>query len=152
MTAPLIVPDDDDTRQRLVEAYAWAAGIHREDIPRVTDAARRHWEILADTSLRELRLLSVAHCDGIADATVEAILARAERAEEDRAWDREQHARALAKLRDQHAETLDRLQRAEDAVRIAGKRVHYAAGRRRKTVRIDELLTGLERVHIEVEP
>ena len=70
---PLIVPDDDTTRQRLIEAHAWAGGIHREDIPRVTDAARRHWEILADTSLRELRLLSVAHRDGIEDATGGAV-------------------------------------------------------------------------------
>ena len=68
MTAPetLAVLDDDNTRQRLVEALAYAGGIRREDVPKVSAEARNRWHILADAVLVELRILS----DGLAEAAL----------------------------------------------------------------------------------
>ena len=57
----LTVPDDDDTRRGLIHAFAFAEGIHREDVPRVSAEARRRWENRADRALTELRLLSAAY-------------------------------------------------------------------------------------------
>jgi hypothetical protein len=142
MTAPIIVPDDDSTRQRLIEAHAWAAGIHREDVPKVSDAARRHWEILADASLRELRLLSVAHRDGIEDATVAAILHRAEKAEADRDFDRQQYERRVAEIEERARARWESSIAAQDRLRDIGTRVLAAHRARRKTVRVADLVAG----------
>ena len=60
----LTVPDDDDTRRGLIHAFAFAEGIHREDVPRVSAEARRRWENRADRALTELRLLSAAYAAG----------------------------------------------------------------------------------------
>ena len=105
-----------------------------------------HWHILADHTLTELRLLSVTHRDGLEDAEVGAILRRAQQAEADRDFDRQQYERRLDELRAQHARQLDALQRADAALAEAGRRVMQAAAARRKTVRIDQLLDGLPRV------
>ena len=35
---PLVVPDTDDTRRRIIEALAWASGIHRDQIDDVVTA------------------------------------------------------------------------------------------------------------------
>ena len=63
----LTVPDDDDTRRGLIHAFAYAEGIHREDVPRVSAEARRRWENRADRALTELRLLSAAYAAGQGD-------------------------------------------------------------------------------------
>lgn len=141
---PLVVPDTDDTRRRIVEALALAGGIRRDDIALVS--ARTHWRILADHALTELRLLSVTHRDGLEDAEVGAILRRAQQAEADRDFDRQQYERRLDELRAQHAASLDALQRADAVLAEAGRRVMRAAMERRKVVRLDELLDGVERV------
>lgn len=60
----LTVPDDDDTRRGLIHAFAFAEGIHREDVPRVSAEARRRWENRARSALTELRLLSAAYAAG----------------------------------------------------------------------------------------
>ena len=65
---PLVVPDTDDTRRRIIEALAWASGIRRDDIALVSAEARTRWHILADHTLTELRLLSVVHRDGLEGA------------------------------------------------------------------------------------
>lgn len=142
-TPPLIVPDDDSTRQRLIEAHAWAGGIRREGIPKVDPVARRHWEILADTSLRELRLLSVAHRDGIEDATVAAILHRAEKAEADRDFERDQYEQRLAEQRARYEASLADARKTDDTLREIGRRVIDARRAGRKTVRVADLLDGL---------
>ncbi len=67
----LAVLDDDNTRQRLVEALAYAGGIRREDVPKVSAEARNRWHILADAVLVELRILS----DGLAGQTRQAAVA-----------------------------------------------------------------------------
>ena len=68
---PLVVPDTDDTRRRIIEALAWASGIHRDQIDDVVTAeARTRWHILADEVLTALRLTSVVHRDGLEDADV----------------------------------------------------------------------------------
>lgn len=143
---PLVVPDTDNTRRRIVEALAWAGGIRRDDIALVSAEARTHWHILADHALTELRLLSVTHRDGLEDAEVGAILRRAQQAEANRDFDRQQYERRLDELRAQHAASLDALQRADAALAEAGRRVMQAAAARRKTVRVDQLLDGLPRV------
>ena len=61
-------------------------------------------------------------------------------------WERTQHARELANLREMHAEALDRERRIAAAYTTVGQRVMRAAMKRRKVVRIDELLDGVERV------
>ena len=67
MSDLLIVPDDDDTRRGLIHAFAYAEGIGREDVPRVSAEARRRWENRADRALTELRFLSAAYAAGQAD-------------------------------------------------------------------------------------
>ena len=64
MSDLLTVPDDDDTRLGLIHAFAYAEGIRREDVPRVSAEARRRWENRADRALTELRLLSAAYAAG----------------------------------------------------------------------------------------
>ena len=61
MSDLLTVPDDDDTRRGLIHAFAYAEGIGREDVPRVSAEARRRWENRADRALTELRFLSAAY-------------------------------------------------------------------------------------------
>ena len=61
-------------------------------------------------------------------------------------WERTQHARELANLRKMHDEALDRERRIATAYTTVGQRVMRAAMKRRKVVRIDELLDGVERV------
>ena len=67
MSDLLTVPDDDDTRRGLIHAFAYAEGIHREDVPRVSAEARRRWENRADRALTEIRLLSAAYAAGQGD-------------------------------------------------------------------------------------
>lgn len=144
---PLVVPDTDDTRRRIVEALAWAGGTPRAQmIPAVTAEARTRWHILADEVLTTLRLTSVTHRNGLEDAEVGAILRRAQKAEADRDFDRAQHTRALDELRAQHTRALDQLRRADAALAEAGRRVMRAAAARRKTVRVADILDGLPRV------
>ena len=61
-------------------------------------------------------------------------------------WERTQHARELANLREMHDAALDRERRIATAYTTVGQRVMRAAMKRRKVVRIDELLDGVERV------
>ena len=60
--APYI--DGDVIRRGLIHAFAYAEGIRREDVPRVSAEARRRWENRADRALAELRLLSAAYAAG----------------------------------------------------------------------------------------
>ena len=53
MSDLLTVPDDDDTRLGLIHAFAYAEGIRREDVPRVSAEARRRWESRADRALTD---------------------------------------------------------------------------------------------------
>lgn len=140
----ILVPDDDTTRARIVEAFAWAAGIHAADLPRINDAARRVYERQAGTALVALRMLSVGHRDDITAASVEALLARAEKAEADRAWDREQHARELVAREEQARARWEASIAAQDTLRAIGQKVIAAHRARRKTVRVADLLDGLE--------
>lgn len=60
--------DGDVIRRGLIHAFAYAEGIRREDVPRVSAEARRRWENRADRALTELRLLSAAYAAGQAEA------------------------------------------------------------------------------------
>ena len=64
--APYI--DGDVIRRGLIHAFAYAEGIRREDVPRVSAEARRRWENRADRALAELRLLFAAYAAGQAEA------------------------------------------------------------------------------------
>ena len=122
---PIIVPDDDTTHEAIGDAILRATGYRMLD---------------PDVIVRTLRLLSVAHRDGIEDATVAAILDRARRAEADREFEKANYARMLDELREQHARGLASTQQAvADLVRI-GRRVVDARNRGRKTVRVADLL------------
>ena len=124
---PIIVPDDDTTREAIDAAILRATGYRMLD---------------PDVIVRALRLLSVAHRDGIEDATVAAILDRARRAEEDRDFEQANYARMVAELREQHARDLASTQLAvADLVEI-GLLVMAAKHGGRKTVRVAELLDG----------
>lgn len=61
-------------------------------------------------------------------------------------WERDQHARQLAAIRAQHAAALDVAARIAASYTTVGERVMRAAMKRRKVVRLDELLDGVERV------
>ena len=61
-------------------------------------------------------------------------------------WERGQHARQLASIRADFAAALDRERRIAAAYTTVGERVMRAAMERRKVVRLDELLDGVERV------
>ena len=126
---PIIVPDDDTTREAIDAAILRATGYRMLD---------------PDVIVRALRLLSVAHRDGIEDATVAAILDRARRAEEDRDFEQANYARMVAELREQHARDLASTQLAvADLVEI-GLLVMAAKRGGRKTVRVADLLDGAE--------
>ena len=126
---PIIVPDDDTTREAIGAEILRATGYRMLD---------------PDVIVRALRLLSVAHRDGIEDATVAAILDRARRAEEDRDFEKANYARMVAELREQHARDLASVQHAvADLVEI-GLRVKAAKRGGRKTVRVADLLDGAE--------
>lgn len=126
---PIIVPDDDATHEAI------GAAILRETGYRMLDP---------EVIVRSLRLLSVAHRDGIEDATVAAILDRARRAEEDREFEKANYARMLDELREQHEADV----RAYIAANRGGLAVywlaHEAKRQGRKTLRVADILAAME--------
>ncbi len=141
---PLIVADTDHTADQIARTLAYTAGISYADFDRLAPDARHQYDALADYTIRQLRLLSVAHDHyGIPEPTFEAALAEKRRAEETVDFNREQHQRNVAELKEAHQRRIDDLVRSsEKALTVLG-RVERARHKGRKMVRIADLLEGL---------